>query len=702
MLTDDRFGQAATLYRKAVHPRLLLDRDGIEELKERAGSSNGRAILRAMRRQVSPAVRVAGEVGDLRNLFSSKDEKARQAGALLHTHVFDLALLGLLQEDDRALDAAVRTVDAAPELIRALPEKMERGGPNRALFLAYDILYDRLDPGAAAELRREVLERIIEWYGPRIEREMFVAPGMNMPIGRCLHVAFPALAFQGDPGMPDLRPRIETCSRFLRGFCRTALGPNGYPEEDIGYGTSCVSSVTELGELLFRSGHFNLFRHPGWRRFGQALLHFVQPWGHSLTVTGDFGHLPSLSSMLLARMTHETGDRSLLWVYRQLDLGSQSPQVRLSNGLRVMAGYSSLLYLNVLEGRFPQPGEAGVPMQFCDRGRGIVSVRSSWGPEATYAHFDSSQRRPSVMGHWHCSAGHFSLSALGEYFSIDTGRYNIDRDQHSVMLVDGQSPYSTQGEWTATNVMGRILDFTPGDLLDTAVIDSSQMSDCFWSFRTLGLVKGDEVTPYLWTVDDVNKANDFREFWWTLQTHPSNRVGVRGERAWIHGHRHGNRLDIGFAYPGPEEYPKPHRLKLEWGEITTSSYKYETGDYRKKLRRRDPMAWSALWRPRLMAKLSGYNGKLMAVMVPVRKGRAQVRIERLASVPNSLAMKVYFARVTDTLIYAYEHGFLEAEDIAGEGDFALVRRRRRDGAVLAWAMRKGVALKVGKERFTVQ
>lgn len=701
MLTDGRFGQAAALYRKADHPRLLLDKAGLEELKERAGSPSGRAILRAIRRKVTSALRAAGEAGGLKSLFSSRDKKARRLGAL-QGHVFDLALLGLLEDDGRALDAAVRTVEAAPEMLRALPEKMERGGPNRDLFYAYDVLYGRLDPASAADLRQVALERIIEWYAPRVEREMFIAPGMNMPIGRCLHVAFPALAFWGDPGMPDLKPRIQTCSRFLRGFCRTALGPNGYPQEDIGYGTSCVSSVTELGELLFRSGHFNLFRHPGWRRFGQALLHFVQPWGRSLTVTGDFGHLPSLSSMVLARIAHETGDRSVLWAYRQLDLSYQSPQVKLPNGLRVMAGYSSLLYLDVLEGRIPDPDEAGLPTSFCDRGRGIVSVRSSWDPEATYAHFDSSQRRASVMGHWHCSAGHFSLTALGEYFSIDTGRYNIDRDQHSVMLVEGHSPYSTQGEWTATSVMGRLVDFTPGELLDTAQIDSSQMSDCFWSFRTLGLVKGDGVTPYLWTVDDVNKANDFREFWWTLQTHPSNRVRVRGEEASIVGHRHGHRLDVAFAYPRPEEYPKPHTLKLERGEITTSSYKYQTGDYRKEIRKRDPMAWSALWRPRLIAKLSGYNGKLMAVMVPVRKGQPPVRFERLTSAPNSLAMKVHFPRLTDTLIYAYEHGFLEAEDIAGEGDFVLVRRRKRDAAVLAWAMRQGNSLRVGGKRYAMR
>jgi hypothetical protein len=70
----------------------------------------------------------------------------------------------------------------------------------------------------------------------------------------------------------------------------------------------------------------------------------------------------------------------------------------------------------------------------------------------------------------------------------------------------------------------------------------------------------------------------------------------------------------------------------------------------------------------------------------------------MESCPNSLAAKIVFPRVTDTLIYAYEHGFLESEDIVAEGDFLIVRRRRRDNKVVASAMRNGTSLTVAGKR----
>jgi hypothetical protein len=114
---------------------------------------------------------------------------------------------------------------------------------------------------------------------------------------------------------------------------------------------------------------------------------------------------------------------------------------------------------------------------------------------------------------------------------------------------------------------------------------------------------------------------------------------------------------------------------------------------------RDPLTWSVLKRSRLIAKLSGYNGKMMSVMVPRRKGRKPTVIKRLETCPNSLAVKIVFPKVTDTLIFAYEHGFLEAEDIAGQGDFLVVRRRRKDNEVIDYAMRNGEELSVGGKRF---
>lgn len=704
MLTGRHLGCAKELFEKGVHPRLFFSPPDIGEMKERVRSGHGKTIFEAVRRRVVGLLKRIPGKRSVVDLALSKEEADRGLAASLSGQSFEIALVGALADDARA----VRVVD---EILRAIPDSTALAPPeedNRKSipytpYLAYDLLFSEIDSEAAARFREWSLSEAIGKFEPWMERGVYFSAGMNIPLGHCSRALIPSLAIQGDPGVPDLSRAIGAGTRFIQAFCRTGIGPDGFPEEDIGYGSACVVYVTEIGEILYRAGLFNLFEDLRWRKFGRALLHFLQPWGQSMTITGDFGHDPAIGNMALARIAHETQDPTVLWFLNNLDFSARAQPVRLRNGLQVMAHYSSLFYLDVYDLPRRSPQEGKVPTAFCDRGRGIVSLRSSWDKEATYAHIDSSQRHASLMGHWHCSAGHFSLSALGEYFSLDTGRYNCDFDQHSVLLIDGKSPHSTQGEWGGVCVMGRLLDYSPGTLFDSAVIDSSQINDCYWSWRTVGLIKGRGVTPYLWTADDVNKANDFREFWWTLQTHPKNRIRIRGQEATITGFRHGHHLDIGFTYPAAEEYPRPHSLRIEKDILTTSSWKYVSErDVRNQGKRgqRDPLTWSLLRRPRLIAKLSGYNGKLLAVMVPRRKSCAPIRFERLKTNPNTLAMKIHFPKVTDTLLFAYEHGFLDAEDISGIGDFLVVRRDRETGKVIDYALRGGEALTIGGRRFS--
>ena len=44
-------------------------------------------------------------------------------------------------------------------------------------------------------------------------------------------------------------------------------------------------------------------------------------------------------------------------------------------------------------------------------------------------------------------------------------------------------------------------------------------------------VKNAGVPAYAWTVDDLNFANDYREFWWALNTHPDNKIRLAGSSA---------------------------------------------------------------------------------------------------------------------------------------------------------------------------
>lgn len=339
-----------------------------------------------------------------------------------------------------------------------------------------------------------------------------------------------------------------------------------------------------------------------------------------------------------------------------------------------------------------------MPTAFCDRERGLVTFRSGWKPDDTFVVFDGSQRSPSAQGHMHASAGHFCLSALGEYFAIGPGRYNMEQNCQNIVLVDGQSGRSTDGQWSMTFWHGLLTEYRPGRFCDTAAVDSSHQHNCYWARRYIGLVKdAGSVPAYLWTVEDINKANDWAEFWWQLHTSPENTIALHATHAEITGWRYGNKLAIHFALPAPESYPRPHTLTLAQDIAESSSYKYipNSAERVKKFARpSDMLHYSAFQRPRLLAKVGGYNGRFMSVLLPRCKDAVPARVTRLPSLDNSLAVRIDFGDVRDTLIFAYEHHLLEADGISGRGQWCVVRRAARTGRVLAAELHDGTRLTV--------
>ena len=99
-------------------------------------------------------------------------------------------------------------------------------------------------------------------------------------------------------------------------------------------------------------------------------------------------------------------------------------------------------------------------------------------------------------------------------------------------------------------------------------------------------------------------------------------------------------------------------------------------------------------RPRLLAKVAGYNGRFMSIMLPRRKGEQPARVERLPSLMNSLAARVTFGDVEDTILWAYEHGMLEAGDIRARGNWCVIRRTLSTGRVVRFAGGNLTALSV--------
>lgn len=695
-------GCARALYQNAVHPRVMFGPDDMPMLKDRIESGDGLAVMTALRAKVGRLVDVIHAEKDLERLLAWECRSWNDPGILIRMALQDIALVAALDEEPRTLDALRRVFAISVDW-------RQKAKPTELSALAYDIAYPLLPEEIRIEFRALALQSIRRRL-EQTRKRLFKGAAGNITLGTALEALVNVLAIAGDPGVPDLAAEQAELLTMYQAVLHVAINPDGYPEEDTGYGTGVAAWLVQLGEALRRAGLYDPYAEcPRYARFGSAMLHFVEPWGEDLANTGDHGDDFGGREFALARLAAETGNRTLLWLLGTLHYhhGKVHPQNRLPDyyievplrpGFRVPATWLSLLALGDMDGEI-HPAKARPPTAFMDRGRGIVSFRSGWDPDASFVVFDGSQRSPGGPGHFHDSSGHFSLSALGEYFAIDCGRYTNEQDQHNVVLVDGKSGRPLHGEWRCNYCFGRLIDYRPDPFVDSAAADSSHQHNCFWAWRCIGLVKG--AHPYLWTVEDVNKHNDWAEFWWTLNTSPENTIAIDGPTATITGWRHGHHLDVHFALPSADSYPKSHSLALSQDVATVSAHAYikDIDAHVRAFDRPADMVHGPVYRrPRLIGKVAGYNGRFMSLMIPRRRDGNPASVERIPSLDNSLAVRVVFDDAEDILIYAYEHNLLEAAGIRARGQWCVVRRARADGNVIASALGNGTSLQVeGKD-----
>lgn len=723
------FGCAKALYARQQHPRLLCGPEDLPRLRQALSRGPGRRFMDAFRRRVRPQVRGVEAAGDLAaelipDTKPGRPRPAQRLGAVF-SNLPCMAFVAVLDEDARALAAVQRVLTAIPTAEkRGAQDRLSLGYSARGMTqIPYDLVGHTLPTAERAAITAWLLKASLQDVLPVLRQRHYLrCSGMNIPMAGMMTALLSLLAIKGDPGVPDLAAEETELLHFLEATLNCVVGPNGYPDEDIGYGTLMVGELAFVVEAVRRAGLFDAYRDcPRYAEYGNAMLHFVQPWGKFLSNTGDYAADCGIRSLVLPRLAAETGNRALMWLDGTLSypIGSAGPmdikaarrawpEIRLGPGFQVPVDVGSLLTLPSWPRRL-HPSRTRIPTQFMDPGRGIVTFRSSWKADATFVVFDGSQRSPSAQGHAHDSGGHFSLSALGEYFALDTGRYNIDQDQHNVVLVDGRSGVSTGGDWRASWYQARLTGYRPGRFVDTATVNSSQMSDCYWAKRTLGLVKdptGNGAPAYVWTAEDINKANDFREFWWALNMHPRHRAEIDASHAVITGCDRGSMLEVHFVLPPPTAFPKPHTLTVVQDYQQYGSHKYTLGegtdpakvaaDYQ---RLTGHLEYGPVFRrPRLLGKVAGYNGRFLALMIPRRKGTPPATVETLDSLDNSLAVRIRMADVEDILIWAYEHQLLEAEDVRARGSWCVVRRSLRTGAVLAWEIADGRQLEVGGRR----
>ena len=696
------FGLARPLYERREHPRLLLDGGELCALSHAVREEeNARRLMAALRQKTAILTRLYHESTDRRALLLG-DGTHHSPGARIGYALNDLALVAAIDRDEAALEVlrgAFRLFGGEPEA-----KKSRACGSLAGLAFAYDLLGAEL--GSADAFLENAAREVARLGAPA--RPYLRFAGGNIGLIETLSAIPLALAIEGETPAPLEEP-LAWLIRYYEAAVYVAIGENGYPTEDIGYGTAVAGKLGLWGEMLWRSGRFDPYA-TRLSRAGRAILHFVEPWGEDLVNTGDHGNDFRGREFLLARLAQRTGDAALLWLLGTLSYhhGKVLPENTLPDyyvevplagaaPAQAPATAESLLALRWM--REPQtPAQAQVPTAFCDRSRGIVSLRSGWGADDLLVVFDASQRNAAASGHHHASAGHFILSALGEHFAVGPGRYQMEQDQHSVVLVEGRSGRSTEGQWRQMDHAGLLLEATPGEWVDCAAADSSLQHDCLWARRTLGLVKGE--MPYLWMVDDLNVRHARTAYQWQLQSCPENTIALETpESACITGWRHGNRLAVHFVLPGG--YGQPPTLALSAGEHGSGSPGYLKNleallaSYSRPAQMRHG---PVLRRPRLVAGIESDEGRWLTLMLPVRQGAAAPEVTALPTLPGAVAARIRHPLWDDFLVFAFEHGLLEAGPVKTRGRWALERRCRRSGALLRSVRQEspGAALRNGE------
>lgn len=700
-----RLGAARALYARHAHPRLLLGPTDLVRLRRQIRTGPGRVLMDALRRQVRPWVDTVLKEPALPAAIAARKPAVSWTCGKCVFPLDHVAAVAVLDRDAEATEAVVRFLLALPQA-GCVPHGDGQLGYSITghVPLGYDLIAAVVSPEALRPYTLWAVEQCVRRTLAEVRPFYLKGAGVNIPLVAVCGIALlGALGLQGDPGVPDLKAELSILRRYLEASLYTALGPQGYPVEDIGYGTSVLPVLVQAVEAVRRAGLWDAYAAvPRLKRAGAAILQFVQPWGDALANTGDCTGMFPFRGFTLARLAAETRDPALRWLLNTLGHPGQPPlahdptffeDVRPCRDLTIPSEWTSLLALDDV--RTPvHPARADTPTRFRDETRGLVAWRSGWRADDTFLIFDGGRHSPSVPGHMHASGGHFGLSALGEYFAIDTGRYSSEQSEHNVVLVDGRSGRSLDRQWGMSFYHGNLIAYRPGAVCDFAAADSSMQHDCYWARRAIGLVRAPGAPAYVWMVEDINKANDYREFWWTLNTHYNNTIETDGTRAVIHGCRHGHGLDVHFVLPPPDRYPKPHTLTVtqDVNRCQATRYIPDMDAYAERMKRADgyyPPEHVVVVRPRLIGKVAGYNGRFMTLLLPRRRDEPPATVTPLPTLDNALAARIAWPGVTDTLVWAYEHRLLEADGVSARGQWCLTRRARRTGRVLAHAVDTG-------------
>ena len=673
-----------SLFRDDIHPRLFFGPGDVPRIRERAANGLGRRIADEIRRRceryrdpVSPDYVDPGKsVPELLEGFGGG--QPNRTSDALHCLAF-----GYMLDGDAAHLSHAR---ALLRTIAGTSGELPTGGFETSVCyasfggqvtIAYDILCDDLPDDERAALANHLRECVVRRY----ERDV-LAPPDSHSWGRGTNVFLRnyekyVLAVAVLPGFGDAgRGKLEHADRWLRQSIHLGIDEGGAIFEGPAYGQRDAEWLAFMAEVLYRAGISNLWdEEPRYAAFHRHWAHLVLPCGRGRLTYCDshrtMGGRPPTGLLLGAR---RPDDPVVQWAYGRLGgrdvtgTGEPAPE-----GFSQNLGQSLLWDDDAAEET--QPDAAGWPCSRNSGAAGVITMRTGWGDDASLVSLIGSVRTHGNHIHQQVDAGHFSLYALGEAFSVDPGYGDILGCYHSVMRPGAREPSRAPDGFGHMWHGARVKHFAAGTHADYGCVDGAEQWECHWAYRHLLFVRAPGADPYVIILDNVNRASQHEPCEWILNSEPGNAVSVdaAAERAVVQGERH--RLELAWNYPAADEYDRPHTLALSAVECDGAPEQHGIGK-----------------RPQLRATLTGCNGLLLSVLLPRRSGDPPVEVERLWG-REQFGLRVRIDDVEDTILASAHTGDLDCGGIDGEAVLAVCRR---DAArrVTWWAACEAYALSV--------
>jgi hypothetical protein len=501
---------------------------------------------------------------------------------------------------------------------------------------------------------------------------------------------------------------VQRGINHTRCYLKYGCDEKSYSYEGTGYGHIVFCFMFAFVELLALTGFADLYRsEPTLRKMAFASQLSMFPDGSFLVDDNDLGLIGSESISGLLMLAKRFDDPQIRgfwdafqgpqhplrpygdmrpWVIQRTSSSKSHPDSSEILGDPRSSHFYSFLYWQPEKPVTPLE-ESTLPRADYSPGTECINLRTSWGTDAVYANIQAAGRSRMSLTHRHADAGHFSIFAHGEYLAIDTGRYNSDEDQHSVVLVDGKPNVPIAPGWGMDFLSGRVSHYESQNLLTHARVDAAHLKGCHWANRDFLWVPlgGDDV--YMVVIDNLNKDNARHTFWWQLQAHPDTKIEIDSDwQARICGEH--ARLDLSFIWPSAQDFPAaPHRFTLRQ-DVKEWQYPYGDDKSIQMRHEHEGLLYTSYLRPRLLGELDGLNGQMLTVVAPRRSGAAPLQVRRRMA-KRLLWLEIETPIGRDTIITALDHGFIQTDEFRCMSEVLFLRHNAEGKRIAQWSLGGG-------------